>query len=161
MRSSDWSSDVCASDLTTVQLRGLPQGTTLVLVNGRRVGGSAGLNNGVFDLSTLPLAMVDRIEILPFGASAIYGGDGLGGVVHIVLKQNASGIDIRAGYRFADGYDVNDGGFTWGKAWLRGWLTGGGRYSDKNFLNIFERSLTANGDLTWLGGIDVRRRGGK
>src|SRR3546814_5962938 len=70
----------CALPISTVQLRCLPQGTTLVLVNGRRVGGSAGLNNGVFDLSTLPLAMVDRIEILPFGASAIYGGDGLGAI---------------------------------------------------------------------------------
>src|SRR3546814_2032415 len=83
--------------------------------------------SGVFDLSTLPLAMVDRIEILPFGASAIYGGDGLGGVVNIVLKQNASGLDIRAGYSFADGYDVTEAGFTWGKAWSRGSLTVGGR----------------------------------
>src|SRR3546814_14315996 len=111
MRISDWSSDVCSSDL--------------------RVGGSAGLNNGVFDLSTLPLAMVDRIEILPFGASAIYGGDGLGGVVNIVLKQNVSGLDIRAGYSFADGYDVTEAGFTWGQAWSRGSLTVVGSCSDQ------------------------------
>src|SRR3546814_756781 len=100
--------------------------------------------------------MVDRIEILPFGASAIYGGDGLGGVVNIVLKQNASGLDIRAGYSFADGYDVTEAGFTWGKAWSRGSLTVGGSYSDKNSLNLSERSLTADGDYRRFGGYDLR-----
>src|SRR3546814_15551404 len=122
MRISDWSSDVCSSDL--------------------RVGGSAGLNNGVFDLSTLPLAMVDRIEILPFGASAIYGGVGVGGVVNIVLKQNASGLDIRAGYSFADGDDVTEASFMWGTEWSRGKLSGAGRCSEKNSLNTHEVRMT-------------------
>src|SRR3546814_20984406 len=101
--------------------------------------------SGVFDLSTLPLAMVDRIEILPFGASAIYGGDGLGGVVNIVLKQNASGLDIRAGYSFGDGHDLTEAGFTWGKAWLRGSLKVGGSYLNKNSTDHHEHSLTADG----------------
>src|SRR3546814_11322240 len=83
-------------------------------------------------------------------------GDGLGGVVNIVLKQNASGLDIRAGYSFADGYDVTEAGFTWGKAWSRGSLTVGGSYSDKNSLNLSERSLTADGDYRRFGGYDLR-----
>src|SRR3546814_7896263 len=63
---------------TSVQLRGLPLGTTLILINGRRAGeSSAFASTGLFDLSAIPLAMVDRIEVLPAGASAIYGGDGL------------------------------------------------------------------------------------
>src|SRR3546814_15041387 len=92
MRISDWSSDVCSSDLgpaggidgvdingTSVQLRGLPLGTTLILINGRRAGeSSAFASTGLFDLSAIPLAMVDRIEVLPAGASAIYGGDEIG-----------------------------------------------------------------------------------
>src|SRR3546814_936097 len=121
MRISDWSSDVCSSDLidrsgvgniaqvlsylsevsinnvgdrnigvgdgvmdggntnsTTIQLRGLPKGTTLVLINGRRAGDSASYSDsGQFDLSTIPLALVERIEVLPAGSSAVYGGDGL------------------------------------------------------------------------------------
>src|SRR3546814_9131404 len=83
-------------------------------------------------------------------------GDGLGGVVNIVLKQSASGLDIRVGYSCADGYDVTEAGFTWGKAWSRGSLTVGGSYSDKNSLNLSERSLTADGDYRRFGGYDLR-----
>src|SRR3546814_8932620 len=59
---------------TTVQMRGLPRGTTLVLINGRRAGDSASYSSsGQFDLSTIPLSLVERIEVLPSGSSAIYG----------------------------------------------------------------------------------------
>ena len=72
---------------TTVRLRGAAQGTALILINGRRsqpvTGGAAFA--GYFDLNMIPLSMVERIEILPTGSSAIYGGDGLAGVVNIVL----------------------------------------------------------------------------
>lgn len=144
------------TNASTVQLRGLPQGTTLVLINGRRVGGSAGYDNGVFDLSTLPLSMVERIEILPFGASAVYGGDGLGGIVNIVLKQDASGLDVRTRYEFADGYDSYGASFTWGKAWADGSLTIGGNYKNSGTLSISEREITANADYTRFGGFDLR-----
>src|SRR5690606_15784009 len=61
---------------TTVQMRGMPRGTTLVLINGRRAGDSPGFSSsGFFDLSTIPLALVERIEVLPAGSSAVYGGD--------------------------------------------------------------------------------------
>src|SRR5262249_35901364 len=79
---------------TTVRLRGAPAGSALVLINGRRTqpvtGGVAAF--GFFDLNTIPLALVERIEILPSGSSAIYGGDALAGVVNIVLKQDFTGV---------------------------------------------------------------------
>src|SRR3546814_7089757 len=78
---------------TTIQLRGLPKGTTLVLINGRRAGDSASYSDsGQFDLSTIPLALVERIEVLPAGSSAVYGGDGLAGVINIVLRRDANGF---------------------------------------------------------------------
>src|SRR3546814_14364915 len=90
------------TNATTVQMRGLPQCTTLVLVNGRRVGGSAGLNNGVFDLSTLPLAMVDRIAVRQFGSSYIYGWVSSGGVVNVVHKYNVSSSYVIAAKYIAE-----------------------------------------------------------
>src|SRR5258706_10626118 len=66
---------------TSVRLRGAREGSTLILINGRRtqaVTGSASLI-GFFDLNTIPLSMVERIEVLPTGASAIYCGGALAG----------------------------------------------------------------------------------
>src|SRR3546814_1373781 len=85
---------------TTIQLRGLPKGTTLVLINGRRAGDSASYSDsGQFDLSTIPLALVERIEVLPAGSSAVSGGDGLAGVLNIVLRLDANGFEDRKSTR--------------------------------------------------------------
>src|SRR5258706_2201995 len=61
---------------TTVRLHGFPVGTTATLLNGRRLPVSADLATA-FDLGSLPLAMIDRIDILPSGSSATYGSDGI------------------------------------------------------------------------------------
>jgi iron complex outermembrane recepter protein len=85
-----------------VSLHNLP---TLVLVNGRRlaydpVDGSGG--NEFVDLNTIPLAAIDRIEILSDGSSAIYGADALGGVINIILKKDYNGWEADAHYGFSD-----------------------------------------------------------
>ena len=75
---------------TTIRLRGAREGSTLILINGRRtqaVTGGAALI-GFFDLSTIPASMVERIDVLPTGSSAIYGGEALAGVVNIVLRSS-------------------------------------------------------------------------
>lgn len=144
---------------TTVQLRGMPRGTTLVLVNGRRIGNTgAQATLDFFDLSTLPLSLVDHIEILPMGASAIYGGDALAGVVNIVLKKDAEGLDVTLRRAHAAGYVENQVTATWGKAWERGSLTVSGAYSENNGLDQSERAITANKDYTRFGGSDNRSR---
>lgn len=81
-----------------LSLRGLGPGATLVLLNGRRLA-AYGLalfeNDETFvDLNSLPLAAVERIEILRDGASAIYGADAIGGVVNIVLRRDFSGAEV-------------------------------------------------------------------
>jgi outer membrane receptor protein involved in Fe transport len=79
-----------------VDLRGLGASSTLVLLNGHRVAPSA---SGTFvDVSQIPLAAVDRVEILTDGSSAIYGADAVGGVVNIILKKNYQGADTLAKY---------------------------------------------------------------
>lgn len=84
---------------STINLRGLGADKTLILVNGRRL---AGLNRvGAYlqsDLNSIPLAAVDRIEVLPTSASAIYGGSAIGGVVNVILRKNYAGSELRVTY---------------------------------------------------------------
>ena len=102
----------------TVNLRGLGSESTLILVDGRRVGYS-GILGGVTDISTIPLSMVERIEVLLDGASAVYGSDAVGGVVNIITRKDYSGVelDVDYGRPHKGGFDESRisvaGGFAW------------------------------------------------
>jgi len=80
-----------------VSLRGLGPNHTLTLINGHRVADYPVPYDGAVnfvDLANIPSMMIDRIEILNGGASAIYGSDAIAGVVNIILKKKADGLDI-------------------------------------------------------------------
>jgi iron complex outermembrane receptor protein len=80
---------------TFLNLRGLGTNRTLVLVDGlRRVSG--GSSSSAVDLSTIPANMIDRIEIITGGASSVYGADAVSGVVNIILKHHAEGLELSA-----------------------------------------------------------------
>jgi outer membrane receptor protein involved in Fe transport len=79
-----------------ISLRGLGSTRTLVLINGRRAPDSSGGNSGLVDLNTIPVAMVERVEVLKDGASAIYGSDAIAGVVNIILRDDFEGIELAA-----------------------------------------------------------------
>ncbi len=78
--------------VSTLSLRGMGASRTLTLINGRRAG-PAGTRGGVsaFDLNVIPLAAVDRVEILKDGASSIYGSDAVAGVVNIYTRRDDGG----------------------------------------------------------------------
>ncbi len=80
---------------TSANLRGQGSNATLILLNGRRVA-SHGLNGGQVDLNQIPMAAVERIEILKDGASAIYGTDAVGGVINFILRTNFTGLRAQA-----------------------------------------------------------------
>ena len=80
--------------VTNVNLRGLGPENTLVLLDGKRIPDEAGL--GVVDLSTIPMAAVERIEVLKDSASAIYGSDATGGVVNIITRKDLNGSSFYA-----------------------------------------------------------------
>ena len=80
---------------TSANLRGQGSNATLILLNGRRVA-SHGLNGGVVDLNQIPMAAIERIEVLKDGASAIYGTDAIGGVINFILRTNFTGALVRA-----------------------------------------------------------------
>jgi iron complex outermembrane receptor protein len=79
-----------------LSLRGLGPGATLVLLNGHRIaayGITLDDDSNYVDLNSLPLAAVERVEVLRDGASALYGADAIGGVVNVVLKHDYSGAE--------------------------------------------------------------------
>lgn len=77
-----------------VNLRGLGQRATLVLLNGRRLAPSG--SGSFVDISLIPVSALERVEILTDGASAIYGSDAVGGVVNFILKRRFDGLETRA-----------------------------------------------------------------
>jgi outer membrane receptor protein involved in Fe transport len=79
-----------------VNLRGLGAGRTLVLVNGRRLAPS-GVGTAV-DLNNLPQALVERIEIITGGATAVYGSDAVAGVVNFILRGDFEGLSLDGSY---------------------------------------------------------------
>jgi outer membrane receptor protein involved in Fe transport len=140
-----------------VQLRGLGPGTTLTLINGQRQGAS-GLQGMFTDVSTIPASAVERIEILPEGASALYGSDAIGGVVNIILRKNFDGFEVRVRASTAGG-DVNQGALAglWGHVWSRGQVLVGAQYDDSTALACSARTYcAANTDFRRFGGSDWR-----
>ena len=103
---------------STVNLRGLGSESTLILIDGRRIGYS-GILGGVTDISTIPISIVDRIEILLDGASAIYGSDAVGGVVNIITRKDYSGVEVDINHTRPDqgGFDETLASVTSGFAW--------------------------------------------
>jgi outer membrane receptor protein involved in Fe transport len=101
---------------TRISIRGLGANRTLTLVNGRRfVAGGSGANTSV-DLNAIPLAMIDRVEVLKDGASAVYGSDAIGGVVNIITRTDFTGTEVAlytGGAGHGDGFTY-DGSFVTG-----------------------------------------------
>jgi iron complex outermembrane receptor protein len=83
-----------------VSLRGLGVSSTLTLINGRRatISAFARGQESFIDVTSIPLAAVERVEVLPSGASAIYGADAVAGVVNYVLRDDYEGIELSASY---------------------------------------------------------------
>lgn len=79
----------------TIDLRGLGASRTLVLVNGRRFIGSG--QDGVVDVNQIPTGLIERVDVVTGGASAVYGSDAMSGVVNFVLKQDFEGVELGAG----------------------------------------------------------------
>jgi iron complex outermembrane receptor protein len=136
---------------TTVQLHGLPLGTTLVLLNGRRIqssGAQAGNGQDIFDLNNIPLGTVERIEVVSEGSSAIYGSDAIAGVVNIILKKDFDGFQANAKYGAASDTDETDVDLAWGHRWDRGSLSIVGTVQTRGELAGADRSVSANASKT-------------
>lgn len=85
------SNNPSAGGAAYVDLRGLGIGRNLILVDGRRVVGANA--SGSVDLNTIPIALIDRVEVVTGGASAVYGADAVAGVVNVILRRDFTGAE--------------------------------------------------------------------
>lgn len=85
-----------AQSFAGANLRGLGSNRTLVLVDGRRVAKAPNVGDAA-DMNSIPMAAVERIEILTDGASAVYGSEAIGGVINIILRKDFDGVHYSVG----------------------------------------------------------------
>ncbi|WP_114952218.1 TonB-dependent receptor [Sphingosinicella terrae] len=130
----------------TLNLRGLGPDATLTLLNGHRIAYDA-LNQGI-DISAIPLAAVDRIEVIADGASALYGSDAVGGVANIILRRSYEGLQTsaRIGASTAGGNLQQQAG-----------AVGGADWSSGGFMAVYDFSRATPilaGDRDYITGLD-------
>ncbi|HEX4300890.1 MAG TPA: TonB-dependent receptor [Gammaproteobacteria bacterium] len=129
---------------STIDLRNLGSNRVLVLVNGRRwVGGIS----GIVDFTTIPAAVIDHIEILQDGASAIYGSDAISGVVNIITVKNYNGAEANAYNGWYHGNGHTDGknqayDFTMGTSGDKSAVLMSAAYTEQNGLSAADRDIS-------------------
>src|SRR3954452_194742 len=146
---------------TEVNLRGLFPKETLVLLDGKRVAPVGFAMGASVDLNLVPFALVDHIDILKDGASAIYGSDAIGGVFNVFLKHKFRGLEVDASYGNTNLGASNDAGEE--DFYL---LAGTGddktdivvfaEYYDRAAIFSRDRDISSNADFTRFGGPDAR-----
>ena len=137
---NDFASDT-GLDGVGVDLRGLGAGSTLTLLNGRRMTASG--NGSSVDVSLLPLAVIDRIDIQTDGASAVYGSDAVAGVVNFITRKDFEGFEVNGRYGSVTNGSKEEYGFgaTGGLSWNSGSALLSVDYLDQTPLRISERNF--------------------
>ena len=139
-----------AQSLASVSLRGLGTGRTLILIDGRRAPASPTSGVGQ-DLNSIPLAAVERIEVLSDGASAIYGSDAIGGVINIITRKDFEGVEMMLGIGNpkALGGETEEGSAIFGAAGERGSMIAGVSFNNRGIIFARERDYSTGGVSTF------------
>lgn len=137
-----------------INLRGIGPFATLVLVNGHRVvaQGTQGL---AVDPSIIPSLMIERVEVVADGASAIYGSDAVAGVANLILRRNEQGAQALVRFGRADQYHERQIGVLLGRQWNDGQFTLSAEHTFRSALSGRDRDFF-RGDLRDQGGGDFR-----
>jgi iron complex outermembrane receptor protein len=139
-----------AKGASTASLRGLGSSSTLILLNGRRVtpapyaDPNAG-NSVIYDLNSIPVSAIERIEVLQAGASAVYGSDAIAGVINFILKSSYEGAEVAVRGGANDDGNFRKKGFN--GIWGKGNLDNDG-YSFMITGDFSQRDRTARRDAT-------------
>ncbi|WBS00695.1 TonB-dependent receptor [Pseudoduganella sp. SL102] len=137
-----------------INLRGIGNEATLLLVNGRRVAAS-GVVKSLSDPNQIPAAAIQRMEVVLDGASAIYGSDAVAGVVNIITRSNTDTAETSVRYGHADGMNHKIFSQTFGKTWDEGSVFVAYEHNDRGSLSASARPFFSN-DLRRYGGTDQR-----
>ncbi|MFL6551124.1 MAG: TonB-dependent receptor plug domain-containing protein [Povalibacter sp.] len=150
--------DSTANGAASISLRGLGADATLVLVNGRRVAINSFAENvttNFVDINSIPVAAIDRVEVLKDGSSAVYGSDAVAGVVNVILRRNFEGFEVSGSYGSVDegSYDERNVSAVWGIG-----------KDDANVTFIFDyfkNSTLSNSERWYFGTANQTERGGQ
>ena len=132
----DRSSNNPGNGTASVDLRGLGENRTLVLINGTRAVPTN--SDGTVDINTIPTALIKNVEVLTGGASAVYGSDAVAGVVNFILKDDFEGVETSVGYEVTEQGDAG----IWNAD-----FTVGGNFADGKGNVVFNMSYTDRDDL--------------
>src|SRR6059036_4105298 len=116
-----------------------------------RLGKSAFSNGALVDVNTIPLSMIERIEVLKDGASALYGSEAVGGVVNIITKKNYTGAEISGRVGFPTQDTSNDlmeyrASIVAGTSTDQSWFTAGAQYYHFDPLLTKDRAIASLGN---------------
>ncbi|MDP5213709.1 TonB-dependent receptor [Pseudoalteromonas tunicata] len=127
-----------------VNLRGLGEDRTAVLINGRRVPGNAFTGTSAVDINTIPMSAVESIQILTDSASAVYGADAIGGVINIIMKKDFDGtiVEYNSDMPSQEGGDRESFKITTGSSNDKSSVLFSFEYSKKDHIADKDRSYT-------------------
>lgn len=118
--------------VSAANLGGMGAGNTLILINGRRMAGAAGIEDGFVNLNGIPLSAIERVEITQGGSSAVYGADAMAGVINFILKKNFTGTTVTGKYENSNnGANQKRLSVASGYAWGSGNISGTVDFSKK------------------------------
>lgn len=129
-----------AQGVSSVDLRGLGAERTLVLIDGRRLPKSPSTGSSA-DLNSIPTAIIERIEVLTQGASAVYGSDAIAGVINIITRKEFQGVEVKLGGGEIEheGGDREEGSVIFGNTSDKGNIVGGVSWNHRDI--IFARNF--------------------
>ncbi len=131
-----------------VSISGAPM--TLMLLDGNRLT-PAGITQIGVDPGVVPASLLQRVDVLPDGASAVYGSDSVGGVINYITRSRYDGVEASARYGFADTYESSDVSLTAGTDWGSGSLFGSASYLQHNALYGRDRDYIRA--INWATGL--------
>jgi outer membrane receptor for ferrienterochelin and colicin len=148
--------DSTANGAASISLRGLGADATLVLVNGRRVAMSSfaeSITTNFVDINSIPVAAIERVEVLKDGASAVYGSDAVAGVINIILRKDFEGLELSGAYGTTteSGYDEQNYSAVWGL---------GGEDNNVTFIFDYFKNSTLSNSERGLDSANQSAKGG-
>jgi iron complex outermembrane receptor protein len=136
------SADGSGTNAPTIHgLGGSASNSTLILIDGHRFPLS-GINHALGDPNIIPSIAIERVEVLPDGASSVYGSDAVAGVINFITRRRYDGIEANAQIGFGDNYRTYNGALLAGKTWDTGSALFAYSYSRRSALGAADRDFT-------------------
>jgi len=147
--------------VSQINLRGLGASRSLILVDGRRLPKSSQSGSSQ-DLNSIPMAAIERIEILSDGASAVYGSDAIAGVINVITKKDFNGVELRLGSSEvsipSEGGDREEGSAVFGVSNERSSIVGGISWNSRDI--IYENAFPWVSPGASSFGVNVKKEDG-